>query len=98
MKSFLIFSILGVMACGVDPETGTRGMAGTASSVVTVSRTTSDGTPVAQGIGATTQELSCTEFWDCEFCRNGTRRNVLHEVCNGIDTVIYADACGSECL
>jgi hypothetical protein len=97
MKKFLLFSILSLVACGVESGADTvEGTDDTASSVPTeVSRTTSNSTEA----GPTTQAVSCSLVWDCELCSDGRPRNVLHELCSdGSDTVVLARPCGEECF
>lgn len=49
--------------------------------------------------GEATPLAACTQVWECELCRNGVPRNVLYQECDdGARTIIFASACGVECL
>ena len=93
MKKVLAAVVLSLsfVACAVDtvPEPE-----GTATSAL------QEASPAIESSGGEATPLAaCTQVWECELCRNGVPRNILYQECDdGARTVIFASACGVECL
>jgi hypothetical protein len=109
MKAYLVFLILGLASCGVDPGTnrsaGADEITGSASSTIQASQMAPDpsawdGAASAQGGTADPQTLNCFEIVDCDVCGvgNAKRRDVWHRVCSdGSDVIFRAAQCGTPC-
>jgi len=89
MKSFLMLSIVNLMACGVESIATTEAPQATVSSAVPAR---SEATPVSAESESVTAAASCFEEWDCRICGTPNRtQNILVEICDdGTETIISA--------